>query len=143
MVTANVIFERIINRFRSGNASQVFAEHSLSGSAALNSLNGTSYNAYGYITAPIAKNRFGTATATSADAKLDDAALELCTNIKASGIEIYTVAFRVNTSTITNNLKACATSEDHYSYAADGTQLSEVFTSIAESVKANLVYLSK
>ena len=115
----------------------------LSGDVALNSLNGTSYSAYGFATAPLAKNRFGTTTATLSDSRLDEAMLELGANIKETGIEIYTVAFRVNSSTIINNLKACATSEEYYSYAADGTQLSEVFTSIAESVKAKMVYLSK
>jgi len=69
--------------------------------------------------------------------------MELCTNIKATGVEIYTVAFRVNTTTILNNLKNCASSTAHYSKAADGTELAAVFTAIGENVKANLVYLSK
>lgn len=79
----------------------------------------------------------------TAESKLDDAMMELCTNIKATGVEIYTVAFRVNTTTILNNLKNCASSTAHYSKAADGTELAAVFTAIGENVKANLVYLSK
>ena len=55
------------------------------------------------------------------------------------------MAFRVNTTTILDNLKACAStpSNTHYSKAADGTELAAVFTAIGENVKANLVYLSK
>ena len=116
-------------------------ENNISGG--LNSLNGSSYSAYGFAKAPIAKNRFGTTNANLAETRLDDAMLELCANIKAEGIEIYTVAFRVNSSTILNNLKACASSDDHYSRAANGTELSEVFTTIGEGVKATRVLLSK
>ncbi len=112
-------------------------------SGGLNSLNGSSYSAYGFPTTTLAKNRFGSTTPSQAESKLDDAMMELCTNIKATGVEIYTVAFRVNTTTILNNLKNCASSPAHYSKAADGTELAAVFTAIGENVKANLVYLSK
>lgn len=112
-------------------------------SAGLNSLNGSSYNAYGFVSTPLPQNRFGTTSTSLAETRLDDAMLELCTNIKAEGIEIFTVAFRVNTATILNKLKACASSEAHYSRAADGTQLSQVFTSIGEAVKSSRVYLSR
>ena len=112
-------------------------------SAGLNSMNGSTYNAYGYVSTPLANNRFGTTSTSQAESRLDDAMLELCANIKAEGIEIYTVAFRVSSTSILNKLKACASSDDHYSRAADGTQLSEVFTSIGEAVKSTRVYLSK
>ena len=113
-------------------------------SGGLNSLNGSSYSAYGYASvSPVSKNRFGVSNPDNAESALDDAMLELCTNVKNAGIEVYTVAFRVNSSKILKNLKACASDLDHYSYAADGQQLSEVFSTIGESVKATMIHLRK
>ena len=54
-------------------------------SGGLNTLNGSSYSAYGFPKALIATNRFGTTTSSQAETKLDDAMMELCTNIKAVG----------------------------------------------------------
>lgn len=123
-------------------------------SGGLNTLNGALYSAYGYakyysalnensaLSQTDAKNRFGVSPA-NAETALDDAMMELCKNIKATGITIYTVAFRVNSSTILKNLKNCASAPEYYSYASDGTELSKVFTTIGESVKATVVHLSK
>lgn len=112
-------------------------------SGGLNSLNGSVYSAYGYASAATASNRFGVSDPEDAEDALDDAMLELCDNIKAEGVIIYTVAFRVDSETILNNLEACATSEAHYSYAADGTELAEVFSEIGDSVKSMVVRLTK
>jgi Flp pilus assembly protein TadG len=69
-------------------------------------------------------------------------AASLCTNMKAKGIEVWTVGFDVGkTSLAAQTLKACATDETKYYNAADGDDLENAFTDIA--VKLTTVYLSK
>lgn len=60
--------------------------------------------------------------------------LELCTNIKAKNIEIYTVAFMVPDETAKTMLQACASSSDNYFDAADATALLAAFGQIAEDM---------
>ncbi|MBI2717725.1 MAG: VWA domain-containing protein [Rhizobiales bacterium] len=114
----------------------------LSNGNEINTLNGTWYSSYGRGKAT-AGNRFGTTTSSSTGAALDTAMLTLCSNIKAKGVEIYTVAFRVTKTNIQNNLKTCATDAAHYSFAADGVALGTVFNSIGLNVQNSSVYLSK
>jgi Flp pilus assembly protein TadG len=115
----------------------------LSSGSEVNSLNGTWYSAYGRGKQALATNRFGTTTSSATAAALNTAMSTLCTNIKAQKITLYTVAFRVNSSTILNNLKNCATSEAHYSYAADGVALAQIFNHIGENVINTAIYISK
>ena len=115
----------------------------LSSGNQVSSLNGTWYSAYGRGKQATATNRFGTTTASAANGALNTAMSTLCTNIKAQKITLYTVAFRVNSSTILNNLKNCATSEAHYSYAADGVALAQIFNHIGENVINTAIYISK
>ncbi|CAN1722695.1 VWA domain-containing protein [Hyphomicrobium sp. 1Nfss2.1] len=69
-------------------------------------------------------------------------ALELCENMKAKGVEVWTVGFDVSKSSLAaQTLKACATDETKYYNAEDGLQLQSAFTDIA--VKLTTVYLSK
>ncbi|MFT3989419.1 pilus assembly protein TadG-related protein [Aestuariivirga sp.] len=114
----------------------------LSNGSQVNTLNGTWYSSYGRGKAATA-NRFGTTTATSTGAALDANMLTLCSNIKATGIEIYTVAFRVTNTNILANLQACATDSSHYSFAADGVALGTVFNHIGDNVNSTAIYLTK
>jgi|GEM_PF-839913 len=114
----------------------------LSNGSQVNTLNGTWYSSYGRGKATTA-NRFGTTTATSTGAALDTNMLSLCSNIKAAGIEIYTVAFRVTNTNILANLQSCATDSSHYSFAADGVALGTVFNHIGDNVNSTAIYLTK
>lgn len=114
----------------------------LSNGNQINSLNGSWYSAYGRGKAT-SQNRFGTTSTSNWNPALTTNMQTLCTNIKAQNITIYTVAFRVNSSTILNNLKTCATSEGHYSYAADGVALGQIFNHIGENVINTAIYISK
>ncbi|WP_373504781.1 hypothetical protein [Aestuariivirga sp.] len=114
----------------------------LSSGNQINNLNGTWYSAYGRGKATT-NNRFGTTTSSQTSAALDTKMTELCNNIKAQGITLYTVAFRVNSTSIQNRLRACATTEANYSYAADGVALAAVFDHIGENVANTNIYLSK
>jgi Flp pilus assembly protein TadG len=114
----------------------------LSGGNQVNTLNGTWYSAFGRGKAS-AHNRFKTTTTSATSGALDTAMLKLCANIKASGITVYTVAFRVNSSTILGNLQQCATSPSHFSYAANGVALAAIFNHIGENVANTSIYLSE
>lgn len=114
----------------------------LSGGNQVNTLNGTWYSSYGRGKAATG-NRFGTTSASGWNAALDSNMLTLCANIKAQGITLYTVAFRVTSTTIQNNLKNCATSAAHYSFAADGVALGTIFNHIGENVTNTQITLVK
>nr|WP_246771196.1 vWA domain-containing protein [Aestuariivirga sp. YIM B02566] len=123
--------------------------------AGLNSLNGSYYTAYGFATAPTAKNRFGTTNSSSANSQLDSKLTTACTNLKANAepredpknkaktipsIEVYTIAFQAPSAAKTL-LKSCATSEGYYIDAANGTELKDAFKAIGARLKT--MYLSK
>lgn len=114
----------------------------LSNGNEVSSLNGGWYSAYGRSKAT-SNNRFGTTTTSQVNAALDTAMGSICTKIKNENITLYTVAFRVNSTTIQNNLKNCATSLTHYSYAADGVALAAVFDHIGENVANTTIRLNK
>jgi Flp pilus assembly protein TadG len=66
--------------------------------------------------------------ADAANAKL----ATMCANVKAQGIEVFTVAFQVPTPTIKAILESCATSADHAFDAANGQALYDSFTKIGQ-----------
>ena len=57
---------------------------------------------------------------------------ELCTNIKAKDIKIYTVAFEVTDNAVKDILEACASSPSNFYDATDSDQLATVFKTIAQ-----------
>jgi Flp pilus assembly protein TadG len=59
---------------------------------------------------------------------------ELCTNIKAAGIQIFTISFDVNDNIIKNQLRICASSPDKYFDAIGSVQLSEAFNGITSQL---------
>ena len=58
----------------------------------------------------------------------------ICTNIKASKIEIFTVAFQVTDPTTLNMLQTCATSKSFAFDAQDGGALVSAFQSISNQI---------
>lgn len=67
----------------------------------------------------------------------DTLTAELCANVKADGIEIFTVAFEVNSNVTKNMLRNCASSASKYFDAADASQLASAFENIGQQM-ANL-----
>ena len=61
---------------------------------------------------------------------------ELCENIKAEDIVIYTIAFEVSDQTIKFLLEDCGTSSGHYFEAENAHDLSVAFASIAASLQS-------
>jgi Flp pilus assembly protein TadG len=94
--------------------------------------NKSTYGAFGYAS----KNRLGAVYTTSAiRTKMDDHLKTACTNAKATGIMIYTVAFRLEGDTNTQNLlKACASANDKYFAASSGSVLITTFQTIARQL---------
>ena len=61
----------------------------------------------------------------------DQLTRELCTRIKADGIEIYTVAFQIADMDTKDMIRECASSPDTFFDASNASKLLEAFASIA------------
>ena len=71
----------------------------------------------------------GVPTAATANARLTDT----CTKMKAQGIIVYTIQFRISDSALKTLLQNCATDASHY-YHADDDELDDVFIAIANQL---------
>jgi hypothetical protein len=93
--------------------------------------NTTIYSAIGFLH----QGRLGITTGTSTQKRdaLNARLTALCNNMKAQGIEIYTI--RVEVTTGTNAvLSACATDTSHFHDVSQATQLTTVFEQIANGI---------
>jgi Flp pilus assembly protein TadG len=93
--------------------------------------NGSIYSGLGYIW----QGRLGI-TSGDADARenaMDSRLRTLCTNVKATGIQIFTVRVEV-TSGRSDLLEKCATSPDMFSNVANSTDLASVFSRIGDKI---------
>lgn len=101
----------------------------------------TMYNhadgAYGYTS----QNHTGMASTPYTDAKaateLDNKLAQICTNMKAQGILVYTVLFDVTDTNTKNLMRNCATTPDYYFDSPDAATLRTAFRTIGDSL-ANL-----
>jgi Flp pilus assembly protein TadG len=59
---------------------------------------------------------------------------QLCNNIKATGIEIYTVIFRETNQQTQNIMRNCATSPSHFYRADNAQELSAAFSAIGSGI---------
>jgi Flp pilus assembly protein TadG len=113
-------------------------------SAGVDTLNGTTYTAYGRGKETLADNRFGTTSDSSIMGKLDDAMAAACTQAKAEGIELYVTSFGSGVSSATRaKLQACATDADNYQHASSSADLSAFFNHIGQDVLNKAIYVSK
>lgn len=96
--------------------------------------NKSSYHAFGYA----AKDRLGTTyTTTALISQMNTKTQAACTNAKAAGIKVYTIAFRLESDPNTRAmLAACASSSGEAYAASDGTSLIQAFESIAREISA-------
>jgi hypothetical protein len=65
---------------------------------------------------------------------INSAQVSLCTAIKATGIEIYTIQFRDTNDDNETRLRNCATDEDHFYQAANATELQAAFDAIGSGI---------
>jgi hypothetical protein len=87
--------------------------------------NGTDHSVY----APHAETSYGDGTYT------DTLTSTICENIKADGIQVYTVLFDVSDPGIESILRNCATSPDMSYVAADSAALIAAFEAIGAQLK--------
>ena len=95
-------------------------------------LNASFYSGDGYIW----QNRLGITSGTVAQrqAALDARETQVCTNMKAQGIVIYTVRVEVNDN-LYQVLQNCASSPDKFYDVSNANQLNAVFDTIAGSIE--------
>ncbi|MBU1211006.1 MAG: pilus assembly protein [Alphaproteobacteria bacterium] len=100
--------------------------------AADNNHNNSIYGSHGYAS----KGRLGaTYTEAGYTQNLNEKTRQVCTNAKAAGIKIYTVAFRLESDPATQALlRECASSDDEAFAASDGSMLIQSFRNIGRSI---------
>ncbi|WP_431557951.1 pilus assembly protein TadG-related protein [Methyloceanibacter sp.] len=92
--------------------------------------NGSSYSAFGYAS----EDHLGNKSGSNATSTLNSKLATVCSNVKAKGIQIYTIGFQLNSSTTQNLLKNCATKPDMYYNSPSNEQLATVFSDIAQGL---------
>jgi Mg-chelatase subunit ChlD len=100
--------------------------------SAASNLNKSTYGAFGYGI----KGRLGTTYTSSAyRSSMDSKMLTACSNAKAAGVRIYTVAFRLETDPVSQNLlRTCASAPDKFFMASNGSVLITTFQQIAKEL---------
>jgi len=102
-------------------------ENSVGGGS--NGFNESYYNAFGYAK----KGHLGSTTGSDADATLDSYTLTVCNNIKAKGIQIYTIGLGV-TSASQTLLQSCASDPSMFYNSPSADQLASIFGDIAKGL---------
>jgi len=88
------------------------------------------YNGYGYV----AQGRLGTTNASAAHDELDRRTALLCDNVKQADVLVYSITFRVNSTSVRNLMRGCASSTDMYFDSPSNAQLRETFKEIAKQL---------
>jgi Flp pilus assembly protein TadG len=106
--------------------------------------NGSQYSGSGYVWQGRVKKKDGTklkgGSAAERTAAMDSRLSLLCENMKAAGVDIYTVGVQVAASH-TGVLRACATHPDQYHDVANGSGMNVAFQAIAAQI--NNLHLSR
>ena len=88
------------------------------------------YAAYGRL----AEGNLGTTSKSQAKTELNNRLSEVCTNMKAAGIIIYTIVFKLNNETTKTIYKNCATDLGKYFESDNNGALEKAFRDIAEEL---------
>ncbi len=103
-------------------------ENSISGWSTSGNHNKSSYSAFGYAS----EGHMG--SGYDPEGSLNSKTQTVCNNIKAKGILIYTIGFRVDDDTTKALLKSCATKADMYFNSPSNSQLAGIFSDIAQGL---------
>jgi hypothetical protein len=88
------------------------------------------YSAYGHL----GHSRFGVTTFADLEARLDERMRLACQNIKAAGIEVYSVMFREQSGTARDLVRDCASDAGRYFLATSQSELLASFENIGQSI---------
>lgn len=88
------------------------------------------YNGYGYV----AQARLGTTNANAAHDELDRRTALLCDNVKQADVLVYTITFRVNSNSVRNLMRSCASASSMYFDSPSNSELRENFKEIAKQL---------
>lgn len=92
--------------------------------------NRSQYSAYGFAQS----GHLGNPNGSEAEAVLNAKTATLCDNIKAAGIQIYTVTFQVPSTSVQDLMRGCATDPSMYFDSPTNAELQEIFGDIAEGL---------
>lgn len=92
---------------------------------------GNEPSAYGLVS----QGKLGTTNTNTAISIINSKTASVCDNIKAQGIEIYTITFMATSATVQNLFRNCATSPEWYFNAQNGTELQTYFENIANLIQ--------
>lgn len=95
------------------------------------------YTGYGYAL----EGNLGSSNRATAEANLDTRLAEVCTNIKATGIIVYTIIFGTAETSTQTLMRNCATDSGKYFYSATNAEFARAFRKIAAELKK--IYLSQ
>ena len=98
-----------------------------------NNLNDSGYGGLGYIWQGMLSAVTGASTAAQRTTAMNDRLAQLCTNMKAKKIEVYTVRVEV-TSGSSSLLQGCASSPDKFFDVSNVAQLGAAFDAIAAAI---------
>lgn len=112
----------------------------------MNSWNANTTTTYGYNQSTYSpfgffeNARLGTTNSSNWRSVMDTATLQACTNIKNTGVQIFTIGFSTTDDPIDPDgksvLQQCATSTNMAYFAADGSSLISTFQSIAQQMSS-------
>ncbi len=101
-----------------------FVENNPGGSAV------SDYTAYGYLRS----SRFTPQTFSNAENYLNQRMMQVCDNVKAREITIYTVLFREVDANAREMMSRCASTTSNFFYASSQAELEDAFRRIGESI---------
>lgn len=98
--------------------------------ASSQSINKSDYGSYNFVD----QNRFGTTDRGKALTQVNTWTQTVCTNLKAQGVEIFTVLLGADSQANRNLYSNCATTPENYYPTSDVSQLDVVFRKIASRI---------
>ncbi len=96
----------------------------------VNNMNDSTYFSYGFARNGLLGN--ATSDNDTLDSLLDTKTLQACTNAKAQGIIIYSIAF--GNSADTSLIQSCASKPEYFYFPQNASDLDPVFQQIAQSL---------
>lgn len=92
-----------------------------------NTDNKSDYTSFGFV----AQKRLGTDSISTARNRIDQKVADMCERIKDQGVRIYTITFQLNSPSLADIFRECATEPELYFNSPSNEQLRETFQTIA------------